>query len=31
VPHKYFVELADLVWVQGKYKITLMTSPNNKR
>jgi biopolymer transport protein ExbD len=31
VPHKYFVELADLVWVQGKYKITLMTSPGNKR
>ena len=31
VPHKYFVELADLVWVQGKYKITLMTSPNNNR
>jgi biopolymer transport protein ExbD len=31
VAHKYFVELADIVWVQGQYRITLMTAPKNQR
>jgi biopolymer transport protein ExbD len=27
VPHKYFVELADIVTVQGKYNMVLVTKP----
>lgn len=27
VPFKYFAELADLIWVQGKYRIMLTTQP----
>jgi biopolymer transport protein ExbD len=27
VPFKYFAELADLIWVQGKYRILLTTQP----